>query len=69
MAAEAALKTQEERYRALIEASAAMVWRASPNGSIIEGVSGWGNFHDQPSEELQGLSLGWMPFTPMTGSG
>ncbi len=43
MAAEAALKTQEERYRALIEASAAVVWRASPNGSIIDGASGWGS--------------------------
>ena len=47
MAAEAALKTQEERYRALIEASAAMVWRASPNGSIIDGASGWGSPHSQ----------------------
>src|SRR5215213_2743763 len=41
MAAEAALKTQEERYRALIEASAAVVWRAAPNGMIIEGSLGW----------------------------
>jgi PAS domain S-box-containing protein len=41
MAAEAALKTQEERYRALIEASSAMVWRAAPNGMIIEGSLGW----------------------------
>jgi len=43
MVAEAALKTQEERYRALIEASAAVVWRASPNGTIIDGASGWGS--------------------------
>lgn len=43
LAAEAALRTQEERYRALIEASAAVVWRASPNGSIIDGASGWGS--------------------------
>ncbi len=46
MAAEAALKTQEERYRALIEASAAMVWRASPNGSIIDGLLGWETPHN-----------------------
>jgi PAS domain S-box-containing protein len=48
MAAEAALKTQEERYRALIEASAAMVWRASPDGTIIDGSSGWGALHSEP---------------------
>ena len=53
MVAEAALKTQEQRYRALIEASAAMVWRASPNGSLIEGFSGWAGFPSQPSDELK----------------
>jgi PAS domain S-box-containing protein len=52
MAAEAALKTQEERYRALIEASAAVVWRASPNGSIIDGASGWGNPDSQILSDL-----------------
>lgn len=41
MAAEAALKTQEERYRALIEASSAMVWRADANGIIIDGSLSW----------------------------
>jgi PAS domain S-box-containing protein len=52
MAAEAALRTQEERYRALIEASAAVVWRASPNGSIIDGASGWGIPHSQFLNDL-----------------
>ncbi len=47
IAAEAALKTQEERYRALIEASAAKVWRASPNGTIIDGFSSWGAPRDR----------------------
>lgn len=51
MAAEAALKTQEERYRALIEASAAMVWRASPNGSIIDGILGWGTPHSPSTDD------------------
>ncbi|WP_343058698.1 PAS domain S-box protein [Microvirga lupini] len=41
MAAEAALKTQEERYRALIEASSAMVWRADASGMIIDGSLSW----------------------------
>jgi PAS domain S-box-containing protein len=53
LAAEAALKTQEERYRALIEASAAVVWRASPNGSIIDGASGWGSPHSQAQSDLK----------------
>jgi PAS domain S-box-containing protein len=53
MAAEAALKTQEERYRALIEASAAVVWRASPNGSIIDGASGWGIPHNEFLNDLK----------------
>ncbi|MBB4040746.1 PAS domain S-box-containing protein [Microvirga flocculans] len=47
IAAEAALRTQESRYRALIEASAATVWRASPDGSIIEGSSTWEKFCSQ----------------------
>jgi PAS domain S-box-containing protein len=53
MAAEAALKTQEERYRALIEASAAVVWRASPDGSIIDGASGWGSPDSQVLSDLK----------------
>jgi PAS domain S-box-containing protein len=53
MAAEAALKTQEERYRALIEASAAVVWRASPDGSIIDGASGWGSPDSQALSDLK----------------
>jgi PAS domain S-box-containing protein len=53
MAAEAALKTQEERYRALIEASAAMVWRASPDGSIIDGVSDWETSDSQALSEAK----------------
>ncbi|MGF9761975.1 PAS domain S-box protein [Microvirga sp. 0TCS3.31] len=41
MAAEAALKTQEERYRALIEASSALVWRTDSDGRIIDGSLSW----------------------------
>ncbi len=50
VAAEEALKTQEKRYRALIEASAAMVWRAGPDGSILEGYSGWDDIFSQEPE-------------------
>lgn len=49
MAAEAALKTQEERYRALIEASSAMVWRADAGGMIIDGSLNWDKPLDTPS--------------------
>lgn len=67
MAAEAALKTQEERYRALIEASSAMVWRAAPNGMIIDGSLGWIRSQAPPWETF-GSMLGWMPFIPMIGN-
>lgn len=53
MAAEAALKTQEERYRALVEASAGAVWRASPDGSIIDGLSGWGEPQNQLMQDIK----------------
>jgi PAS domain S-box-containing protein len=53
MAAEAALKTQEERYRALIEASSAMVWRADPNGMVIEGSLGWDAIPMPPSGDTR----------------
>jgi diguanylate cyclase (GGDEF)-like protein/PAS domain S-box-containing protein len=50
-------KESEERYRALIEASTAMVWRAAPDGSILKGW-GWEEFSAQTPEEYQGY--GWL---------
>ena len=54
---ETALQDSEGRYRALIEASAAIVWRAAPNGSITD-AQGWGEFSGQGSEDYKGE--GWL---------
>ncbi|WP_081929167.1 PAS domain S-box protein [Microvirga sp. BSC39] len=58
MAAEAALKTQEERYRALIEASSAMVWRADASGMIVDGALSWDTSPSTPSEN--GGDYAWL---------
>jgi diguanylate cyclase (GGDEF)-like protein/PAS domain S-box-containing protein len=55
--AEASLVDGEERYRALIEASTAIVWRASKDGSIIEGW-GWETFCGQGPDAYRGG--GWL---------
>jgi len=56
-ATEAALAESEERYRALVEASAAMVWRASPDGLVLKGW-GWESVSGQSPEEYEGE--GWI---------
>ncbi|WP_414472014.1 EAL domain-containing protein [Microvirga sp. M2] len=55
--AEQALAESEERYRALVEATAAIVWRASPDGSILSGW-GWEEFCGQRPEAYAGD--GWL---------
>jgi len=55
--AEQALAESEERHRALIEASAAMIWRAASDGSILGGW-GWEEFCGQASGEYEGR--GWL---------
>ncbi|MEZ0172125.1 EAL domain-containing protein [Microvirga sp. TS319] len=55
--AEQALAESEERYRALVEARAAIVWRASPDGSIRSGW-GWEEFCGQRPEAYAGY--GWL---------
>lgn len=55
--AEQALAESEERYRALVEATTAMVWRADADGSILLGW-GWQAFTGQPPEEYGGH--GWL---------
>lgn len=51
------LQTTADRYKALIEASATMVWRAEPNGSLIES-SGWEAYTGQ--RESAYTSFGWL---------
>lgn len=55
--AEGALAESEERHRALIQASTAMVWRASADGSILRGW-GWEHFSGQVPDEYEGH--GWL---------
>lgn len=55
--AEQALTENEERYRALVETTTAMVWRAAPDGSILKGW-GWEEFSGQDSDSYEGY--GWL---------
>ncbi|ANY82502.1 hypothetical protein BB934_29905 (plasmid) [Microvirga ossetica] len=48
----------EHRYRALIEASATMVWRASPDGAIIDGSPEWSEITGRSPEASKGF--GWL---------
>ncbi|MHB2205087.1 diguanylate cyclase domain-containing protein [Methylobacterium sp. CM6257] len=54
---EVRLRTTAQRYKALIEASATMVWRAEPDGSVIE-ISGWEDYSGQPESAYKGF--GWL---------
>ena len=55
-AAELALQANEQRYRALIDITAQIVWNADADGTIVNSNSGI--FTGQSLEELQ--SQGWM---------
>ena len=54
---EAALRTTTQRYQALIAATGMMVWRAGPQGTIIESL-GWEAYTGQTTEAYQGH--GWL---------
>jgi PAS domain S-box-containing protein len=57
--AEEALRGSEARYRALVVATAQIVWTASPDGSMaMTDLSQWESFTGQPSGE--GAWRGWM---------
>jgi PAS domain S-box-containing protein len=56
--AEEAVRISESRFRSLIEATAQMVWTASPDGQHIKEVSGWGACTPKDSEE--GTGPGWL---------
>ncbi|KAA2236691.1 GAF domain-containing hybrid sensor histidine kinase/response regulator [Salinarimonas soli] len=52
--AEAALRTSEERYRSLVEATAAIVWDAPASGAFEEPQPHWSAFTGQSWDELKG---------------
>jgi PAS domain S-box-containing protein len=55
--AEVEVRQSEERYRALVTATASIVWRASPDGQVIE-AHGWEEFTGQHLEQYKGA--GWL---------
>jgi PAS domain S-box-containing protein len=55
--AEAALRENEARFRALVEASAQIFWTTDANGVVIEDSPTWRSFTGQTFEELKGQ--GW----------
>ena len=52
--AERATKEGEERFRTLVEASAAMIWTADATGLIVSPQQGWMMFTGQTAEESSG---------------
>jgi PAS domain S-box-containing protein len=52
-----ALKASEARYRALVEAIAAIVWTTRPDG-MVEDMPGWRALTGQTPEQVRGL--GWL---------
>ncbi|WP_337177556.1 EAL domain-containing protein [Paludisphaera sp.] len=57
--AQEAARLGEERYRSLVEATAAIVWATPPDGSSTpEGTARWREFTGQGEEEAEGL--GWL---------
>src|ERR1700722_17643671 len=57
VAADAAFRTGERRYRTLVEAGAQILWRADPQGAIVEGL-GWEALTGQSDVDLRGE--GWL---------
>jgi PAS domain S-box-containing protein len=55
---ELALQQNEERYRALTEASATVVWRTSPKGEVLFASDDWSRITGQSEEEKTGW--GWL---------
>jgi PAS domain S-box-containing protein len=55
--AEARLRRSEERFRSLIEASAAIVWTAAPAGGLHPRQTGWTRFTGQDDAAYAGLGF------------
>ncbi|HEX9982424.1 MAG TPA: PAS domain S-box protein [Thermoanaerobaculia bacterium] len=53
-----ALRIGEERYRSLVQATAAIVWQTPANGELQPDQADWGAFTGQTPEEMQGW--GWL---------
>ncbi len=56
--AERRLRDSEERYRTLIQTSAAMVWTATPEGAFTGMQTSWNNFTGQTNQQSTGM--GWL---------
>ena len=56
--AERRLRDSEERYRTLIQTSAAMVWTATPEGAFTGVQRSWNAFTGQSAEQSRGM--GWL---------
>jgi PAS domain S-box-containing protein len=55
---EEALRRSEERYRALVQGGASVVWVASPDGEMVEDSPEWRMITGQGEEEF--LAAGWV---------
>ena len=55
---EEALRRSEERYRALVQGGAQVVWVASPEGEMLEDSADWRMITGQSAEEF--LARGWL---------
>jgi PAS domain S-box-containing protein len=58
LATEEALRRSEERYRALVQGGAQVIWVASPNGEMLEDSAEWRWITGQTVEEF--LGSGWL---------
>ena len=58
LSSEAALRRSEERYRALVQGGAQVVWVASPDGEMLEDSPEWRWITGQTEEEF--LDGGWL---------
>jgi PAS domain S-box-containing protein len=52
------LRAKEERYRALTEASATVVWQTTPDGAVVFAGDRWNKITGQTEEEKEGW--GWL---------
>ena len=58
-AAEEALRESDDRFRTLVSATGAMVWRVSPEGRVIDEPAGWEEVTGQSYAELRADPTAW----------